>query len=172
MGLRWCHPAIAHLKPGWPSTRLRRKAQGRGMGSLCATAHARWVSVTLVVNPSEGLGCSYGHLMSIFHSRKPLPCGSLWCSPGRRRQKAERNQEKGNSLPTAPRHSFCGPSVVSHRPGQTRSVEAAVPPQESPQPGGHSTHLTWLLPAQPAAISSEPHCSDPERQPDGSGGLG
>lgn len=132
MGLGWCHPAIAPLKPGQLSAKYRCKALGRGMGTRCATAHARCISITLVVNPSEGLGCSYHHLTRILCPRKPSPCGSLWCSPGRRREKEERSQEKGNMLPTILQHGFCRHSLVSHLPGQTRSLKAAIPHRRDP----------------------------------------
>lgn len=173
MGLGWHRPAIAHLKPGQRSTRHCCKAPGRGVGTLCATAHACWCSITLVVKPSEGLGCSYHHLMSIHCPRKPSPCGSLWRSPGRRREKGEKSRKGKPTADHAPGRLL--PALAGFLPpGADQEHGGCHPPmEETPaQPGGRRIHLTWLLPAQPAVTSSELHCSDPERQPDCSGGLG
>lgn len=49
-------------------------------------------------------------------------------------ERKERNQEKGNPLPTTLRDGFCQHLLVSYHLGQTRSMEAAIPPWKRLQP--------------------------------------
>lgn len=84
---------------------------------------------------------------------------------GHLRKKTKINRREATAIHSTAQlwHSRCGTSWFP-TPGM---AQPAIPNDRDPCP-----HLTWPLPAQPAAISSAPRCSGPGQQPDCSGELG